>query len=208
MPAKPEGLTRPCQNLCMQARLLDVDTALLTERTVVRRFREGDGKSFYELLRDNHPRLVDHFPTLLREVNDADKAEFYIRRKLAAWLVQEEFCFGMWENQSAELIGKLRIHRIDWSLPLAEISFFIDQHFGGRGLMTEAMLRLLEFAFEQLEMEKLILRTAMDNFTSQRLARKCGFRREGDLRAEFRRGGGELIDVMLFGYTRSEYHKV
>ena len=192
----------------MQARLLDIDTALLSEHCVVRRFREGDGQAFYELLRDNHPRLVDHFPTLLREVNDADKAECYIRRKLAAWLVQEEFCFGLWENESAELIGKLRLFHIDWSLPRAEVSYFIDQHFGGRGLMTEALKRLLQFAFKQLLVEKLLLRTAMDNFTSQRLARKCGFRREGDLRAEFRRGGGELIDVMLFGLTRSEYEKV
>lgn len=192
----------------MLARLLDVDTALLSQRTVVRRFRENDGPAFYELLRDNHARLVDHFPRMLRELSDADQAEFFMRRKLSAWLLQEEFCFGLWENESAALIGMLRVFRLDWSLPKAEVSYFIDQNFGGRGLMTESMLHLLQFCFEQLEIEKLMLRTAMDNFNSQRLARKCGFRREGDLRTEFRRGGGELIDVMLFGLTRTEFQKL
>lgn len=45
----------------------------------------------------------------------------------------------------------------------------------------------------------------MDNVASQRLARKCGFRREGDLRSDYRRPSGELADTMLFGLTRPEY---
>ncbi len=196
------------QNDPMQTRLLDLDTALITDRTVVRRFRENDGQALYELLRDNHTRLLDHFPRLLHRLKNPEEAEFFVRRKLAAWVLQEEYAFGLWENKSAALIGMLRIFHIDWTLPLAKVDFFVDQAFSGRGLMTEALGRLVEFAFDRLELEKLVLRTAMDNFPSQRLARKCGFRREGDLRAEQRREGGELIDVMLFGLTRSEYLKV
>jgi RimJ/RimL family protein N-acetyltransferase len=75
----------------------------------------------------------------------------------------------------------------------------------GQGLMTEALRVVQPFAFKQLVLEKLLLRTAMENVASQRLARKCGFRREGDLRGDFRKLSGELIDTMLFGLTRSEY---
>jgi len=192
----------------MQAALLDVDTALLTDRTVVRRFRENDGSAFFELLRDNHARLIDHFPKLIRQISDKDQGEFYIRRKIANWLLQEEFSFGIWEHESAALIGAIYLHQIEWQTPKARVSFFIDQHFAGRGLMTESLAVAIRFAFRQLKIEKLYLPTAMDNYAAQRLARKSGFRREGDLREEFRRAGGELLDVMLFGLTRSEYKRI
>lgn len=191
----------------MQSRILDIDTALLTARTVVRRFREGDGKLFFELVRDNHAWLIDHFPTILETVTDKEQGEFYVRQCLSAWLLQEAYSFGIWEHESARLVGMIRLFHIDWSVPKAELSFFIDQGFGGRGLMTEALLTVTRFAFEQLLIEKLNLRTAMDNYASQRLARKCGFRREGDLRDDVRRQGGELIDSMLFGFTRAEFTK-
>lgn len=192
----------------MQPQLLDLDTALLTPRTVVRRFREGDGPSFFELLQDNHTRLSDHFPRLVQEVNDAFQGEFFIRRKMAAWLLQEEFSFGIWEHDAARLIGMTRLFNINWRVPIAEMSCFIDQKFSGRGLMTESLLATLKFGFEQLRLQKQILQPAMDNYPCQRLARKIGFRREGDLREESRRNGGELIDIMRFGLTRSEFEKV
>lgn len=192
----------------MQASILDIDTAILTKRTVVRRFREGDGTAFFELLQENHSRLTDHFPHLIRKVNNKEEGEFYVRRKIAAWLLQEEFTFGIWDNDSARLIGAIRLYHLDWETPRGELNFFIDQSFSGRGLMTEALAACVRFSFLQLKIRKLQLRTAMDNYAAQRLARKVGLRREGDLREEFRRPGGELIDVMLFGLTYSEFDKI
>lgn len=192
----------------MQASILDIDTAILTKRTVVRRFREGDGPAFYELLQENHTRLMDHFPHLIRQVTDKNEGEYYVRRKIAAWLLQEEFTLGIWDNDSARLIGAIRLYHLDWTIPRGELTFFIDQFFSGRNLMTEALAACVRFAFTQLGIKKLQLRTAMDNYAAQRLARKVGFRREGDLREEYRRPGGELIDVMLFGLTFSEFDKI
>ena len=192
----------------MQKYLLNIDTALLTPRTVVRRFREKEGVVLYELIQDNHSRIADHFPHTLKEIKSKTDAEFYIRHKFAAWLLQEEFCFGIWDNNSAKLIGFIRIFSIDWHVPKAEISFFVDQKYAQKGIMTEALYHTIKFIFEQLKVEKLVMRTATDNYAAQRLARKCGLRREGDLRGDFRKLSGELIDLMLFGLTKAEFEKV
>lgn len=192
----------------MQKYLLNIDTALLTRRTVVRRFREHEGKDLFLLIQENTSHISDHFPLTLKEIKNPFQAEIYIRKKLSAWLLQEEYTFGIWDNDSAKLIGFIRIFYVDWHVPKAEIGFFIDHKHTQRGLMTEAMVTILSFAFQQLKLEKLILRTAADNYPTQRLARKCGFRREGDLRSDFKRPSGELVDVLYFGYTRFEYQKV
>ena len=71
--------------------------------------------------------------------------------------------------------------------------------------MTEVVARVLTFAFKQLKLEKIALRTLADNAASQRLARKVGFRREGDLRSEYRKPSGALLDMILYGLTREEY---
>lgn len=192
----------------MLARLYNIDTALVTPRTVARRFREGEGEAFYKLIEDNRYRISDVLPQTIETVPDKDAGEAYIRHKIADWLRQEEFCFGIWENKNALLVGFVRIYNIDWEVPAADTTFFIDREFEGKGIMTEVVQMMMRYAFDQLQIEKIRLRTATDNYATQRLARKCGFRREGDLRSEIRRASGELVDVMLFGYTKTEYDKV
>jgi len=192
----------------MKERLLKLDTALIAPRTVVRRFREGEGEVLYECIQDNYSRLHDHFPQTMEEIKSQATAEFFVRKRLADWLMQREYCMGVWHTKDAKLIGFIRIFRLDWRVPKAEIGYFIDKNYGQQGLMTESMMVVLNFAFRQLELEKLSLRTAMENVPSQRLARKVSFRREGDMRADFRKTSGELIDTMLFGLTRSEWLKV
>lgn len=189
----------------MQARLFNIETALVSPRTVVRRFREGDGEVLYELVQDNTSRLQDHFPKTVEALRDKDSTEWFVRERLADWLLQRDYSFGLWDNQSAKMIGMIRIFQIDWRVPKAELGYFIDKDFSGKGLMTESLRVVLRFAFHQLQLAKLIIRTATDNIASQRVARKCGFRREGDLRDDFCLPGGELADTVLLGLTRAEF---
>ena len=189
----------------MQARLLEVDTALLSPHTVIRRFREGDGAALYELVQDNYNRLYDDFPSLIQAISNKEEGEFFVRRRLADWQLQQGYCFGIWHSKDNKLIGMLYFASIDWAVPKAMVCFFIDRAHSEQGLTTESMLAGLDFVFRQLEIEKLELRTSMENVAAQRLARKCDFRREGDLRGDFRRPSGEIIDRMQFGLTRAEY---
>lgn len=189
----------------MRADLFGVDTAILTTHTVVRRFREGEGELFFELLSSNQAYLSEHFPTLIERVRDADSGEAFVRQQLCQWLMQEGYAFSIWHNQDAKLIGYFHIREIDWDIPRAELSYFLDQAYANKGIMTEVMARMVQFAFRQLKLNKLGLRTLVDNYASQRLARKVGFRREGDLRNEYKKPAGNLVDIMLFGLTREEY---
>ncbi|MGB3546108.1 MAG: GNAT family protein [Saprospiraceae bacterium] len=189
----------------MQARLFSLDTALITQRTVVRRFRENEGKQFYKLVSENRDYLADHFPGLFDLVSDLESTEALVRTQLAEWLLQEGYAFGIWRSAEPELIGYIRIFNLDWHTPKAEVSYFLDRRFTRRGIMTEVLARVIGFAFRDLEMAKIYLHTLQDNYPSQRVARRIGFRREGDLRDSFRSSTGTLQDLLRFGLTRSEY---
>lgn len=191
----------------MQAHLLNVDTVLLTPRTVIRRFRENDGAPLFELVQNNYAQLSDHFPYLLERLRSGDDTEFFVRDKIARWLLQKEYAFGIWQSEEARLIGLVSLLHIDWQVPEGRLTFFIGQGHGNQGIMTEVLLHLQTFLFRQLRMERVYVKMAQDNFSAQRLARKCGFRREGDLRNAFRRPSGELLDMMLMALTRAEFEK-
>lgn len=189
----------------MQKHLFNIDTALLTSRCVIRRFREGEGADAYQLLSDNRSALEEHFPAMIEMIRNADDAEAFVRRLIANWLLQQEYAFGIWLTETSELIGYIQLFEIDWHTPKAEVNYFIDREQSQQGIMTEVLARVVRFAFKQLELEKIYLQVLSDNYPSQRLARRIGFQREGMLRSEFKRSGGQLVDIMRFGFARDTY---
>ena len=190
----------------MRHQLFNVDTALITQRCVVRRFREHDGKALYKLLDDNRDYLIDHFPFLMAEAGKSRRgAETFVRECIAEWLLQRRYAMGVWSNESTELIGFVQVFAIDWQVPSGELGFFIDKELIRQGIMTEVLARVVRFAFLQLELEKLVIKTLIDNYASQRLARRVGFSREGELRGEYRLPSGTLVDLMRFGFARETY---
>lgn len=192
----------------MQEKLFNLETALITRRTVVRRFRENDGAAFYELCSANSSILESTFPPVIALLENPEASEFFIRRKLSEWLLQESYTFGIWDKESTKLTGYVSIDQIDWSTPKGRLRFFIDKDATGKGLMTEILISVISFAFRNIGLEKLSLDVHTENFSAQRLVRKCGFQREGDLRGEYKRPSGDFVDVTLFGLTKSTYEKI
>ncbi len=184
--------------------LLKIDTAFIGRRIVLRRFRENEGKALYELIRDNSSFIEDYLPVTLKQNMTRSDSEYYIRQSIVAWLNNDAYTFGIWDAKTADLIGMLKIFHIDWRIPKGEIAFFIDHEFSGKGLMTEALTLACDFALEELRMHRIFLRSAADNYGCLRVARKCGFLREGVLRNDFRTEAGVLIDTVMFGLPKSD----
>ncbi len=190
----------------MRHELFNIDTALLTNRCVVRRFREHEGEVFHNLIFKNRDILQDHFPMLVGEVADSSETtEVFVRERIAGWLLQQDFAFGIWSNESTELIGYIHLFDLNWQVPSAELSFFLDRDHLKTGIMTEALARVVRFGFKQLDLEKVYIKTLADNYDCQRLVRRVGFSREGDLRNEYRKPGGSLVDLIRFGFSRETY---
>lgn len=189
----------------MKESLFDVETALITRRTVVRRFREREGAAFFDLYHANAPVLSSLLPEVVPTPGTALEAEYFVRGQLAAWLRQEGLPFAIWDKENARMIGYVSLTPCAANWHKAQITGFIDKDMNRQGLMTEVLQSLLQVAFRQISIEKIALIMSAENTAGQRLAKKCGFLREGELREEFQRISGEPIDAVLFGLSRSQY---
>ena len=58
----------------------------------------------------------------------------------------------------------------------AEIGYWLGEDFWGKGYITEATLRVIQYAFEQLNLTQLWASAYEENIASQRVLEKCGFR--------------------------------
>jgi len=73
-----------------------------------------------------------------------------------------------------------------------------------RDITTRALRRLCRYGLEELHLERLDLTTDFENFASQRVAEKVGFRREGVLRSHLRHPDGCRRDSVLFSLLPGE----
>ena len=58
----------------------------------------------------------------------------------------------------------------------AEIGYWLGEDFWGKGYVTEATLRVLQYAFDELHLTQLWAGAYKENIASQRVLEKCGFR--------------------------------
>ena len=72
----------------------------------------------------------------------------------------------------------------------------------------ECKLLLMDFAFEQLEWQRVQLKTDIRNARSQAAIAKLGAVREGILRQHMRRRDGSLRDTVLFSVVADEWESV
>ena len=188
----------------MQKHLLFLPTEIKTPRLYLRRFKAGEGKAYYDLVQKNKAHLTD-FPTTMSRNSSVEESEKYIQKCIAQWYLQEVYCFAICEKDRDVVIGMLRIFKIDWDFPSAEIAYLLDDNYKGRGYVTEVLRHTTEFCFDVLQMNKLHLRTNVENIGSQRVAKKCGFVLEGTHKKDFKDVNGDLVDIFRFGLTRTAY---
>ncbi|MDH5281466.1 MAG: GNAT family N-acetyltransferase [Thermoleophilia bacterium] len=88
----------------------------------------------------------------------------------------------------------------------ATMGYWVAASERGRGICTRALRLLSRHALEDLHVQRVDLVTDPDNFASQRVAEKVGFRREGVLRAHLRHADGRVRDSVMFSLLPGELH--
>jgi len=166
---------------------------------IIRLVKTKDAAGIYELVSANRQRIAVYFPGTNESVQSEASAKRFVKVKQAEEKRKELFAFVIIDTQKLKPAGMMYVKSIDWKIPKAELAYFIDRHYEGKGITTKAVGLVTDYCFYMLGMNKLFLRAAQDNIGSKRVAEKNGFLLEGTLRKDFRTGEGELIDLYYFG---------
>lgn len=122
-------------------------------------------------------------------------------QKIEAGIESREWLYWMIkEKQSGKVVGTLCLWHFDETRSQAEVGYELHPDFWGRGYTTEALDRLLRYAFEEMALKELRAYTDQGNHASIRVLEKCGFIRRGT--AEERGPDGQRILYAIFALKR------
>ena len=87
---------------------------------------------------------------------------------------------GIWKN--GRLAGAIDLHDIDSESRKANVGYWLGAEFQGRGLMTKACRALVDYAFNELGLNRMEIRCAVQNKKSRAIPERLGFTQEGVIR--------------------------
>ena len=87
----------------------------------------------------------------------------------------------------------------------ASIGYWLAGEARGQGYISRAVRVLARWAFDDLQLARLELTADPENIASQRVAERCGFRKEGHLRSDIVvHHSGERRDSLVYGLLPGE----
>ncbi|MBN1151132.1 GNAT family N-acetyltransferase [candidate division WOR-3 bacterium] len=113
-------------------------------------------------------------------------------------LSKENSVFAIVENNSNKLIGNCGLHNIDFINRKAVLGIFIgDKNFWNRGFGTEAVNLLLDYGFNALNLNSVMLVVKEFNKRAIKCYEKCGFKTIGSRREASIVAGGKYDEIMM-----------
>lgn len=113
--------------------------------------------------------------------------------------------FLLTDKATETIIGRCGIHNWNMDHHRAEIGYVMhDEGFRRKGLMMEALGAIMEYGFQQLNLNRLEALVGAGNVPSLRLMEKYNFIREGVLRQHYL-SEGRYEDSILFSKLAGEF---
>ncbi|MDQ2671277.1 MAG: GNAT family N-acetyltransferase [Actinomycetota bacterium] len=151
-------------------------TRIESERLILRRFEDSDLIPFVAYRNDPQVARYQSWDSC-----DEQEAMVLIREMGAArvGVPGEWFGFAIESKEMGTLIGDCAL-RVDEHEPYrAEVGFTLAREYQGRGLASEAVARVLDYAFGALGLHRIIAIADCRNASSVALLERLGMRREG-----------------------------
>jgi len=120
---------------------------------------------------------------------------------------QKEYSNFFWaiETKDGRFIGGCGVNRMDRKNRHAQVGIFIgDREYLGKGYGTDAMKVLLEFLFDEYNVNKVKLKVFGFNHRAIKSYEKCGFHKEATLREAIYRSG-EYHDMHIMAVLKEAY---
>ena len=150
-------------------------------RVVLRTMNEQDYEGWYEVRTRCRDWLLKWEPRSAHSTHLADDQRSFVGRCAIRERERQMgtgFGFGIFHQ--GRFVGEVTLSSIQRGpLQSAYVGYWIDQAVAGQGLMPEAVVTLLQYAFESLHLHRIEINIIPRNVASMRVVEKLGVRYEG-----------------------------
>jgi RimJ/RimL family protein N-acetyltransferase len=177
---------------------------LENDRLVLQRFTRRDAATLDDAIRISLSDLNLWLPWARLDYTAADTTAF-IRESVQAWKEERAWDYSIRSKDDLKRhIGNISFWTVSKLGKIAEIGYWVRSDEASKGVCTESVRLLLDETFNSMGYHKVVLRIAVGNDASDRVAEKVGFTREGILREELLIRGN-WVDHTLWSLLDREY---
>lgn len=174
---------------------------LKTERLVLRRIKIEDAQDMFERFASRE-ECSRYFPW--SAVTDLES----YKNRVAVWVenYQDDLYFQWiieWK-ETKDVIGIVNLHGVKEEEQSAETSYILAPDFWGKGVMTEALQRVLEFAFMEVGFNRVEADVFYGNEASERVLLKRGMKQEGVARDKYFKDE-KFVDAVSYAMLRRDW---
>lgn len=167
---------------------------------VLRPLRDSDAEAVFDACHDD-PDILRW--TMRPNPFTRESATEWIRKRHDRYQHGEQLTFAIGQSESDLLLGAIWLGRFHWEARRAEFGYWVTAGERGKGVATRAITLVSGWAFSEMNLLRVQILAPVENPSSQRVAEKAGFVKEGLLRS-YRRIAGEPTDLVMYSRLRSE----
>ncbi len=161
----------------------------MKEKIELRYQRVFDAKRFFEIL--NNPNFK-YFKVCPKDI-EAEKD--FLRQNSEKRKNNQEFNYAILLD--GKLVGGCGIHINQFRTFIGEIGYFVDEEYWDKGIGTKAIKLLEDIGFQKLGLKRIEILMHPKNISSEKVALKCGYKKEGTMEKACR-NGDEYADAHLY----------
>nr|WP_294924596.1 GNAT family N-acetyltransferase [uncultured Flavobacterium sp.] len=164
-----------------------------TERLVLRQITNDDVNEIFELR--SNPETMKYIPRpLAKTTEDALEHIATIEEKI---ILNEGINWGITLKGHERLLGMIGFYRMQPENFRSEIGYMLLPEFHGKGIITEAVKRLITYGFDDLKLHSIEAVIDPENFASEKVLQKCNFIKEAHLK-ESQFYEGKFLDKVIY----------
>jgi ribosomal-protein-serine acetyltransferase len=174
----------------------------IDDHAELRLLEERHAAELCALTRQNWDYFRVWMPGFTDEYTLAASREF-IHQCLERFIAGREIPAGIWD--AGALVGIIALRSIDLNNRNATIGYYLAASHQGRGLVTRACRILLDYAFGELQLNRVDILCAPGNTRSRAIPERLGFTQEGTLR-EVQWLYDHYVDLVVYAMLKRDWH--
>jgi len=168
-----------------------------TERLILSELKEGDLPLVIEYLQD---REFSEYMSSIPHPYGKEEANFWLKMTQEAFESKKGFTFAI-RDKEEKVIGAIGLH--DQGSDKAEMGYWLAKIFWGKGYVMEAAKAIVDFGFNELELNKIFAVHFPNNPASGKIMRKIGMELEAVLKQHLKKDS-EYYDIPMYSIFRNK----
>jgi len=167
------------------------------ERFILRQFNKNDLKS---LVKHINNKDIAYYTSNIPFPYKKNYGIEWLNKTINEYRKKEVRKLALAIEIKGEVVGCVELKKI-YKNHKSEIGYWLSKDFWGKGIMTEVIKAIVDYAFKNFDLVRIFAYVREGNPASSRVLEKCSFKKEGTLR-KAAKDKNKFIDLYLYAITK------